>query len=90
MYIGLLLQLSLGSCVVVAGALVINESSFVSLSGNVTSSTGVSGSVSATRAFPLLHPNRDSVNTRDIPSPASLLILFFIDSQPPNLLQNLP
>ena len=44
MYIGLLsslwkISLSFGSCVVVAGALVINESSFVSLSGNVTSST---------------------------------------------------
>ena len=95
MYICLFLQpledqFIIGLLVVVAGALVIKDSSFVSFSGNATSSTGVSGSRSAVCAVPLLHPKRDRVNIRDNPSPVSLLILFFILSQPPNLLRNLP
>ena len=71
--------LSLGSCVDVAGALVIKDSSAFSFRGKDTSSTGISGSVSAFMcSFPFPHPALHTIIIAESPIANNAFILFFI------------
>lgn len=67
---------SFGSCVDVAGALVINDNSAFSFRGNSTSSTGVSGLISASILSLLPHPVIENTSTRERLAAIIDLILF--------------